>query len=241
MKTILISGCSYGQIFDHLPLQQYIKNKFKVEKIVNLSRTGSSVDRQIKTVMEWLATNPFPDLVLMPLTHVERYDESVSNRFDPAMALDESLCVSMDPFVDDKQMNNRFQSRIDLQTMNALLKNKTLVYNDRSAFNNFVTKIITFSGWLQHNRIRHVLFNMCNLFDKDKFSKIKKQQFLNGNKNVIDLFSFCGNTYMHENLTDEQRTQEKIGGLGAHAHHYNAESNKVLINYLNSYIIEHNI
>ena len=140
MKTILISGCSYSEIFSQVDLQDYIKEKFNVDNIVNLSHTGSSVDRQIKVVIEWLSNNPFPDLVLMPLTHIERYDDSVSSKFVPGMAYDESLCVSMDPFPDAQQMNRRFPSRVDLHTVNNLLKYKTLAYNDTSAFNNFICR-----------------------------------------------------------------------------------------------------
>lgn len=241
MKTILISGCSYSEIFSHTQLRDYIHEKFGVENIVNLSRGGSSVDRQIKVAMEWLSTNPTPELVLMPLTHVERYDASVSSVFDSAMAYDEPLCVSMPPFAGRKQMMQRFPSRIDLETVNNLLKDNTLVYNNTSSFNNFVTKIITFSGWLESKNIRHILFNMCNKFDEKIFSQINKQIFLNDNKNIINIYKFVGNQFMYQNLTDELKEAEGVNDLGAYTHHYGIESNKPLIDYLNSYIIKQNI
>jgi hypothetical protein len=241
MKTILISGCSYSEIFSHVDLQDYIKQKFNVEKIVNLSRGGSSVDRQIKVAMEWLSDNPFPELVLMPLTHIERYDDSVSSEFNPGMAYDESLCVSMPPFPSEQQMNQRFPSRVDLHSVNNLLKYKTLVYNNTSAFNNFLTKIIAFSGWLQSKKIRHLMFNMCNKFEEQRYSRIKKQLFLKRNKNVIDIYNFIGNKFMHDNLTDDLKNNEKISTLGFYCHHYGSESNKPLIDYLNSYIIKQSI
>jgi len=241
MKTVLISGCSYGLIFNDVSMQEHIKKELKVEKIINLSYAGSSVERQIKTVIEWLSNNPFPDLIIMPLTHIERYDESVSKIFDPAVAYDESLCVSMDPFTDNQAMNKQLKSRIDLQTINSLLKNKTLIYNHTSAFNKFISHIITFSGWLQNKKIRHLLFNMSNQFDKTKFLKINKQIFLQENKNIIDIFSFCGNKFMYDSLNKEEQINEKINELGQYAHHYGVESNKLLINHLNSYIIKHNI
>ena len=241
MTTILISGCSYSEIFSHIGLQDYIKEKFNVEKIVNLSRSGSSIDRQIKVAVEWLSSNPFPELVLMPLTHIERYDDSVSSRFNPDMAYDESLCVSMDAFPNEQQMNQRFPSRLDLHTVNNLLKYKTLAYNHTSAFNNFITKIITFSGWLQSKNIKHLMFNMCNKFDQQQLSSINKQVFLKENKNIIDIYNFIGNKFMYENLTDDLKNKEKISELGFYCHHYGSESNKPLIDYLNSYIIKQSI
>ena len=241
MKTILISGCSYSEIFSNVDLQDYIKEKFDIENIVNLSHSGSSVDRQIKVVIEWLSNNPFPELVLMPLTHIERYDDSVSSEFVPGIAYDESLCVSMDPFPSKEQLNQRFPSRVDLHTVNNLLKYKTLAYNDTSAFNNFITKIITFSGWLQSKKIKHLLFNMCNKFDEQRLSRIKKQLFLKDNKNIIDIYKFIGNKFMYDNLTDDLRNKEKISTLGCYTHHYGSESNKSLIDYLNSYIIRQSI
>mgnify|MGYP001026543409 CR=1 FL=1 len=241
MKTILISGCSYSEIFSHVDLQDHIKEKFNVEKIVNLSRGGSSVDRQIKVAIEWLSNNTFPELVLMPLTQIERFDDSVSREFDPGMAYDESLCVSMDPFPNEQQMNHRFRSRVDLHTVNNLLKYKTLTYNNTSAFNNFITKIITFSGWLQSKKIKHLFFNMCNKFDEQQLSSIKKQLFLKENKNIIDIYKFIGNKFMYDNLTNELKNKEKISTLGFYSHHYGSESNKSLIDYLNSYIIKQSI
>ena len=241
MKTILISGCSYSLIFSHVDLQDYIREKFNVENIVNLSRGGSSVDRQIKVTIEWLSNNPFPELVLMPLTQIERYDDSVSSKFNPSMAYDESLCVSMDPFPNEQQMNQRFPSRVDLHTVNNLLKYKTLAYNYTSAFNNFITKIITFSGWLQSKKIKHLMFNMCNKFNKQPLSRINKQVFLKENKNIIDIYNFIGNKFMYDNLTDDLKDEEKISELGFYFHHYGSKSNKLLIDYLNSYIIKQNI
>jgi len=241
MKTILISGCSYSLVFSHHEIQDHIQEKFNVEHIVNLSRSGGSIDRQIKVVMEWLSNNPVPELILMPLTHVERYDASVSHVFDPATGYDEPLCVSMSPFTDQKEMMHRFPSRFDLQTVNGLLKINTLIYNNTSSFNNFITKIITFSGWLESKKIRHLIFNMCNKFDEGRFSQINKQLFLNDNKNIINIYKFVGNKFMFESLTDKRKCEEKINNLDAYIHHYDVESNKLLINYLNSYIIKHNI
>ena len=85
------------------------------------------------------------------------------------------------------------------------------------------------------------MFNMCNNFDEQRLSRIKKQIFLKENKNIIDIYNFIGNKFVYDNLTDDLKNKEKISTLGFYSHHYGSESNKPLIDYLNSYIIKQSI
>ena len=85
------------------------------------------------------------------------------------------------------------------------------------------------------------MFNMCNKFDEQRLSQINKQRFLKENKNIIDVYKFVGNKFMYDHLTDDLKNKEKISTLGFYSHHYGSESNKPLINYLNSYIIKQSI
>jgi hypothetical protein len=241
MKTILISGCSYCEIFSLINLQNYVKEKFRVDRIVNISKQGSSIFRQIKAVIEWISFFGPPDLVLLPLSHITRYDESIGLKYDVWNAFDETLCASMDPLKNNEEMNTRFNSRIDVEQINQLIKLKTLVYNEDSSFNNMLTQIITFSGWLKNENINHIIFDMCNNFNKKNYSSIKKRKFLSKNKNIIDIFKFCGNDFMYQNLTPEQHVEEKIDYLGKNAHHYGLEPNKKLIDYLKSYIMNNKL
>lgn len=82
---------------------------------------------------------------------------------------------------------------------------------------------------------------MCNKFDEQRLSRIKKQLFLKENKNIIDIYKFIGNKFMYDNLTDDLKNKEKISTLGFYSHHYGSLSNKSLIDYLNSYIIKESI
>jgi hypothetical protein len=241
MKTILISGCSYSEIFYLENTQQYIKEKFQVDRVVNISRIGSSISRQIKAVIEWLAVYGKPELIIIPITHITRYDESIREKYDVWNTYDETLCASMDPFKDNDHMNRQFKSRLNIEQINQLIKLKTLVYNDVAAFNNFLSQIIMFSGWLKSKNINHLIFDMCNEFKKNEYPRIRKQEFLSENKNIIDIFKFCGNDFMYKNLSPEQHVQEKIGDLGKNSHHYGIESNKKLIDYLKSYIMNNKL
>lgn len=232
MKTILISGCSYGLVFSHHDIQDHIKETFGVDRIVNLSETGSSIKSQIQRVIEWLArTKEKPDLVLIPFTHIERYDSPLSSVPDPSTAYDVSLCVSMKPFQSDEEIMNRFKSRVTKDVVNQLLKSMTLTYNDVSAFNNFVTQAELFSGWLENKGIKHLFFNMGNNFTSDwRYGDIEKKRFMYENKNIVNVFSFCGNKFMYDN------SKNNIHG-GPFTHHHDVEQNKLLITKLKSFIM----
>jgi hypothetical protein len=231
MKTILISGCSYSLVFSHHEIQDHIKKTFGVDQVVNLSETGSSIKSQIQRVIEWVSVSKNkPHLVLMPFTHIERYDAPLSNVLDPATGFDVSLCVSMDPFESVEGIKNRFKSRVPMDLVNQLLKTMTLTYNDVSAFNNFVTQAETFSGWLENRNIKHLFFNMSNNLNENKFQNIGKKYFLNENQNIVNIFSFCGNKFMHDHA------KSKING-GQYTHHHDVEQNKLLINKLKTFII----
>jgi len=231
MKTILISGCSYSLVFSHHDIQDHIKETFGVDEIVNLSETGSSIKSQIQRVIEWLSTaNAHPHLVLIPFTHIERYDSSLSEIPNPSTAYDVSLCVSMKPFHSDEEIMNRFKSRVNKDLVNQILRSMTLTYNDVSAFNNFVTQAETFSGWLENKGIKHLFFNMSNNLNEGRFGNFEKKRFLNENQNIVNVFSFCGNKFMYDNA------KNKIDG-GQYTHHHDVEQNKLLIDKLKSFII----
>ena len=94
MKTILISGCSYGLIFNHHLLKPYFDNNFGAKNIINISKAGASFDSQIKNILETLSVSDKPDLILIPITHITRYDEPVGKKFNQSLAHDRPLCVS---------------------------------------------------------------------------------------------------------------------------------------------------
>jgi hypothetical protein len=241
MKTILISGCSYSLIYNDDKLQQELKNNFKIDKIINISESGCSIDRQIKAVVEWLSINDSPNLILLPITHTTRYDEPIAKNSTLLNDYNQSLCVSMDLFSNNIKMRERLDTKFEINFINDLIKIKTLIYNDLSSFNNFLTKIITFSGWLKTLNIRHLIFDMCNNFDEKKYLQIKKQKFLKNNKNIIDIFKFCGNDFIYKNISPNQLKNKNINYSMKNITHYDAEDNIELIKYLKSYTIVNNI
>jgi len=72
MSTLLISGCSYGLVYSEIV--EELKTLFSVDEVINLSSAGTSPDRQIRVVIEWIAQNGNPDMVIMPVSHHNRFD-----------------------------------------------------------------------------------------------------------------------------------------------------------------------
>ena len=147
----------------------------------------------------------------------------------------------MDPFQNKEKLNDRFPSRFEINFINNLLRTKTIIYNDISSFSNLLTKIITFSGWLKSIKIRHLIFDMCNNFDSKKYANIQKQIFLKDNKNIIDIFNFCGNNFIFDNIDKGKLSLKKIDQSIKSITHYDAEDNLKLIDYLKTYILNNNI
>ena len=54
-----------------------------MDEVVNLSQHGASPDRQIRVVIEWIAQNGKPDMVIMPVSHYNRFDLPIAEKFDP--------------------------------------------------------------------------------------------------------------------------------------------------------------
>ena len=65
MKTLLISGCSYGMIYSEMT--EELKTMFEVDRVINLSGIGASPDRQMRVIIEWIAQNSMPTMVILPV------------------------------------------------------------------------------------------------------------------------------------------------------------------------------
>ena len=78
------------------------------------------------------------------------------------------------------------------------------------------------------------MFDMCNQFERKHLKGYKgfeKIKFIEQNKNIIDLFSFCGNRFMWESLPDADKKQ-----IDKTLYHHKASQYHVLEKYLLNYI-----
>jgi hypothetical protein len=92
-------------------------------------------------------------------------------------------------------------------------------------------EIIMLSSFLESKRIRHLFFDMCNEFDRKHIKGYKgfeKLKMIETNKNVIDLFKFCGNKYMWDSMDNNDGVDFNI--------HHAPDQYKHLENYLLSHI-----
>ena len=63
--TLLLNGCSYGDYWHSFPG-------------VNISKSGGSFYRSVRTTVEYCATRGNPDAVLIPVTFIDR-DEYITS------------------------------------------------------------------------------------------------------------------------------------------------------------------
>ena len=118
------------------------------------------------------------------------------------------------------------------------LQKATIIDNQTSveqSWQKIFSQIITLASFLEANNLKYLMFDMCNNFEYrhikglDGFEKLK---LINDNKNIINLFEFCGNKFMYDQLpTDEQKNIDAYLWQH-HQDEYNALEN-YLIDYLN--------
>ena len=80
-KRLVVSGCSYGTVYSDISAE--LKKLFNVDEIINLSNLGGSPDRQMRVVIEWIAQNGNPDMVIMPVSYAYRFDLPIAEKLDP--------------------------------------------------------------------------------------------------------------------------------------------------------------
>ncbi len=215
VKKLLISGCSYGVVYSDI--NNELKEIFKVDEIINLSQQGASPDRQIRVVIEWIAQNGNPDMVIMPVSHFNRFDLPIAEKFDPLHNLHYGSVWQMDPFA---RSESNINSLIDKDTLKTFLKTGAMINKiEHPAHDYLFVKLITFQAFLELNKIRHLIFDTGNYYEKLWMEYLsidnegnsgyqpgmKKRSLIENCKGIYKLFSFCSNVWMYEQLTDDEK------------------------------------
>jgi hypothetical protein len=211
-KRLVISGCSYGVVYSEIELE--LKETFDVDEVVNLSRGGASPDRQIRVVIEWIAQNGKPDMVIIPVSHYNRFDLPIATELDPLHNLHHRSSWTMN--TESEQIN----PLIDRDTLKMFLKTGSLVNTIEHTVHDYLfVKLITFQSYLQMNGIRHLIFDTGNYYEKlwMRFLSIdeehnsgyqpgmKKRDLVEKCPGIYKFFTFCSNAWMYEQLTKEQK------------------------------------
>ena len=96
--------------------------------------------------------------------------------------------------------------------------------------------IAMFSTWLDSQGIKHLIWDQCNMFDREHIQGLhglEKLKLVEANPRVVPLFEFCGNQYMYDNGAEWQPADNN---LETFIRHYKDESYSILKEYLSKYM-----
>ena len=190
---------------------------------INLSQHGCSFYRCIRTTIEYCATHGNPDAVLIPITFLDRdeYITQVEKDIEIEGPYNKSNTIG-----EIKKLNITFNMLHD---------------SDYASYDKFFLQITMFASWLDQQKISYLMWNQCNLFDRNYIKKcraINKLKYVENNKRIINLYEFCANSYMYNNgalLNDSCTNDPQI------AHYSYIDYEKILVPFLQDYIQKNNL
>lgn len=212
-KKLVISGCSYGMVYSEI--QEELKKIFGIDEVINLSEQGASPDRQIRVVIEWIAQNGKPDMVIMPVSHSNRFDLPIAKKFDPLHNLHHKS--TWHTIAGRDNINTDL---VPLETLETFIKTGSIVHTvEHTEHDKLFVKLITFQAYLEFNKIRHLIFDTGNDYEKlwMKYLTIddqnnsgyqpgmRKRDLVENCDGIYKFFTFCSNAWMYEQLTEEQK------------------------------------
>lgn len=228
MKKLLINGCSFGQCWK--PSQEFSK-ALGCDQVVNISKVGTSFQRTCRSTIEWIAQNGKPHMILIPITFAHRWELALNKDEDP---IDGSwVPLQNSNFLSD-EYNVQDSSHKEL---NRLVDDYyRIIPTIKTYWDKLFTDIIMFSGFLESQKIPYLMWDMCNGFEQrhiQGYSGFHKLDLISKNKNVIDLWSFCGNRFMRDTMSPSER--QKTPEFAYHHQRQQYEQlEKYIINYLSN-------
>jgi len=224
-KTLLVNGGSYGECWT--PTQNFIED-LGCDNAVNVSKYATSFQRTCRSTIEWIAQNGNPEFVVVPVTFAHRWELAISDNEDQIdgswfpLQRKELLDAYSDQLHRDVDIN-KLKLMIDLYYGS--------IPTIKTYWDKLFSEVIMLSAFLESKKIRHLIFDMCNQFDKKHIKGYKgfdKLDLIKSNKNVIDLFKFSGNRHMWQSM-------EQNKNVNVNTHHA-PEQYKHLENYLLTFI-----
>ena len=226
MKTLLLNGCSFAETWE--PSDKFVSS-VGCDNLINLGKAGTSFQRTCRSTIEWVAQNGSPDLVLIPITFAYRWELALNQDEDDIdgswIPLQNSNFLSDDYKLQDSSIDD-VRKLVDLYYGS--------IPTVKTYWDKLFTDIITFAGFLDHHQIPYLMWDMCNGFDLTHlkgYKAFEKIKFINQNKSIINIWSFCGNRYMRDTMQDDVKSKTP-----EFAHHHAPEQYKHLENYLLGHI-----
>ena len=225
MNTLLLNGCSFGECWT--PTNNFIKS-LGCEEAVNISKIATSFQRTCRSTVEWIAQNGNPAFVVIPVTFVHRWELAIAKNEDPIDGSWYPMQISGLINPADIQLN----TDIDVDKLEEL---KSLYYGAIPTIKTFwdkaFTEIILLASFLEQKNIKYLFIDMCNEFDRihiKGYSGFEKLKLIEQNRNIVDLFSFCGNRYMWNTI----KNNKDVDVNSHHAPEQYEELEKYLLNYV---------
>ena len=204
-KRLVVSGCSYGTVYSDISIE--LKKLFNVDEIINLSNLGGSPDRQMRVVIEWIAQNGNPDMVIMPVSYAYRFDLPIAEKLDPLHNKHYRCVWHMDldkNFGTAKPIDEKYRS-----TLQTYLKTGAMIHeNEYPAHDNLFTRLLTFQAYLELNKINHLIFDTGNYYSAtltEDQPGMQKKSLVEKCKGIYKFFNFCSNVWMYEQLSDKEK------------------------------------
>jgi hypothetical protein len=205
-KKLLISGCSYGVIYSEI--QNELKEIFGIDEVINLSQNGGSPSRSIRGAIEWIAQNGNPHMIILPISHYNRFDLPIAERIDPIHNKHFRSTWQMD-ISKNYGSATPIDPKFDKDTLQTYLKTGTLIHeNEYPVHDDLFVKLITFQAFLELHKIKHIIFDTGNYYEKlwnEKQTGMTKRNIIENSKGIYKLFSFCSNVWMYNQLTDKEK------------------------------------
>ena len=228
MSTLLINGCSFARCWNSS--EEFLKS-LSCDQVINLGKDGGSLQRVVRTTVEWIAQNGPPKMVIIPIPLATRWELSIAKNEDD---IDGTWYpMQLKEYLDEKKIS----TLVDFKKLEKLTE---LYYGSipdiRTYWDSCFTDLILLSSFLEQTKINYLIFDMCNNFKMKHLKGYKgfeKIKLIDNNKKIIDLFGFCGNKYMHDIMKDKDKDKNEINPL---MHHHSNKEYKELENYLLNYL-----
>jgi len=225
MNTLLLNGCSFGECWK--PSDEFIL-ALGMDKYVNISKSGTSFQRTVRSTIEWIAQNGNPGYVMIPITFSHRWELAL-NLFE------DDLDGSWIPLQNSNYLSEKYN--LQVTNINDLKKLVDMYYgiipNIKTYWDKMFTDIILLSSYFDANKIPYVMWDMCNNFETihvEQYKGFEKINLIKHNPNIIDIWTFCGNRYMWETMNEEDKKNTDPYG-----HHHENEQYK----HLEKRILQH--
>jgi len=229
MKPLLINGCSYGLAWT--ASDNFVK-ALGCDSFINISKVATSFQRTCRSTIEWIAQNGAPKFVIIPITYSHRWELAIGRDQDkldgtwfPMQTKD--YVFNTEQKIRDDVSKEKLEQLIDIYY--------GCIPTSVTYTGKLFTEIIMLGAFLDSIDIDYLLFDICNEFDKKHIENYKgfdRLKFVEDNPRIIDLFSFCGNRFMHNTLPKKENVHFNI--------HHAPEQYQKLEQYLLQYLDKQN-